>query len=74
MRIETLIGFPDQLAVKPLLTATGFVTGDEQNGSAFWIEGEGYAPNAIGSEVWTKHVFSLPVLMVGFRLYRNATI
>lgn len=34
MRIETLIDFPDQLAVKPLLTATGFVTGDEQNGLA----------------------------------------
>ena len=31
MRVEPLVGLPDQLAVKPLFTAAGLIARDQQN-------------------------------------------
>ena len=56
MRIEAFIGFADQLSIKPLLTSSRFVTGNQQDRPAPWIESECYPPHAVG-RIETKFAF-----------------
>jgi hypothetical protein len=46
MRIKARIRLGNQLLVEPPLLDPGFVTGDQQNRSAPWIESKGHPPPA----------------------------
>jgi hypothetical protein len=47
MRVEPLVGLPDQLAVKPLFTAAGLVARDQQNCPPLDVECKSHPPLAI---------------------------
>jgi len=48
MRVEPLVGLPDQLAVKPLFTAAGLIARDLQNCLPLGVECKSHPPLAIG--------------------------
>ncbi len=48
MRVEPLVGLPDELAVKPLFTAAGFIARDQQNCLPLGVECKSHSPLAIG--------------------------
>ena len=57
MTIETLVGFRNELPVKPFLLNSGLVTGHEKNGLAIRIKGEEDTPDAaIGFAPQLLHV------------------
>ena len=48
MSVKTSVGYFDQATVKPLLAATRFVAGHQEDGLALRVESEGYTPDATG--------------------------
>jgi hypothetical protein len=48
MGVKSIIGLPQQFAVKPLLATTRFVPSDEQDRSPLGIERKGHTPDAVG--------------------------
>ncbi len=47
MSIEAIVSLANQLSVEALLAASGFISGDEENGVSLRVEGEGYAPDSV---------------------------
>jgi hypothetical protein len=64
MRIEPLIGFADQLAIKPSFAAAGLVAGHQQNRLALGVEGEGDTPDCAGRGVLTGLLLDTNILSV----------
>jgi hypothetical protein len=46
MAVKPLVGFRDELPIKPFLAAARFVTCYEKDGFTFRVEGESNAPNS----------------------------
>lgn len=60
MRVEALVSFADQFAVKPLLAAARFVARYEQDGSSFRVESESHAPNPVRGIKRSSFIFACP--------------
>jgi hypothetical protein len=48
MSVKTFVGYFDRAPIKPLLAATRFVPGRQEDGLALRVESEGYTPDTTG--------------------------
>lgn len=71
MRVKTVIGFANQLAIEPFFVAARFVPRNEQDRFALRVEGKGHSPNAIGRAkpqfLMNCNTYDVNSILLGYR-------